>query len=197
MILEEGVLERARNGLTFERFMQQWRDKNALSMKGLDKVQRRTRFYSKYNLERQERVQSEWQMSPSFEKAVREFEGPLCWLFITDDWCIDSAYSLPLLLEAAEMRDDVTLSILMKDDNLDILDLFLTNGARSIPKLIAIEEDGSVRYAWGPQPEKIRLIRKDLIESGAEGRIVSGTTIDWYADKGWLEVEKELTELFS
>jgi len=197
MKLEEGVLDRVRNGLTFEQFMRQWREKNAMSMKGLDKIQRRSRFYSKYNLERQEKVQREWEMSPSFESAVMSFEGPLQWAFITDDWCIDSAYSLPLLLKATQLREDVSLSILMKDENLDILDMFLTRGARSIPKLIAIEDDGSIRYSWGPQPEEIRLIRKDLIDSGAEGRIVSGTTIDWYADDGWLEVEKELTGLFT
>ena len=54
---------------------------------------------------------------------------------------------------------------------------------------------GEIQFVWGPQPEEIRLIRKKLIDSKAEGSVVSGTTIDWYADNGWLEVEKELTEV--
>jgi len=196
-MLDAEFVTRVRRALTYDQYMDQWRAKNDLTMKGLDKVQRRTRFYSKYNLERQELVERKWEMSAEFRQAVIQVSGPLDLLFITDDWCIDSAYSLPMLKSISEMRDDVSLRILMKDDNLDILDLFLTNGTRSIPKLVGLDFSGEVQFVWGPQPEEIRLIRKQLIDSEAEGRIVSGTTIEWYADEGWIPVDTELTALLS
>ncbi len=164
-------------------------------MKGLGPVERRTRFYSKYNLDRQLLVAEQWRMSSSFREAILGLQGPQTWMFLTDDWCVDSAYSLPLLREAASLREDVTFHILLKDDNLDILDRYLTNGSRSIPKLVAFDEEGDPRMIWGPQPDAIRIIRRDLMDGGAEGSVVSSTTVDWYAQEGWLEVERELTEL--
>jgi len=186
-----------RNGLDVDGYMAQWREKNALPMKGLDPVARRTRFYSKYNLERQERVESIWSASDAFAKAVMAAPGPSDWLFITDDWCVDSAYSLPLVLWGAQQRDDITLRIHLKDDHPEIMDLFLTNGKRSIPKWVGINPEGEIQFSWGPQPDAIRDIRQRLMDDGAEGRVVSATTVDWYADEGWLEVERELTNVLS
>ena len=185
------------NPLSFDQYMSQWKDTNALPLTGLDKIERRYRFYSKYNLERQERVEQEWRPSPEFVKAVDSMAGPLSFFFITDDWCIDSAYSLPLLHWISSRRSDIRLQIGLKNDNLQVLDQYLTDGARSIPKLIIENQAGETVAVWGPQPEEIRLIRKSLMDNNAEGSVVSGTTIEWYANSGVLEVEKELGQLFS
>ncbi|MDA0683003.1 MAG: thioredoxin family protein [Bacteroidetes bacterium] len=197
MNLTSSQLQRIRHGLTFEAYMSQWLAKNVLSMKGLDKIARRYRFYSKYNLERQQRVDQLWSMSDAFRSAVMSAPGPATWLFITDDWCVDSAYSLPLIRDAVALREDLHLSILLKDDHLDILDHFLSSGARSIPKFIGVGENDEIQFVWGPQPDAIRLIRKELIDSQAPGSEVSGTTVDWYADEGWLEVERELVHVLT
>ena len=188
---------RLNNPLSFDQYMSQWRATNSLPLKGLDKIERRYRFYSKYNLERQERVEAEWIPSAAFLEAVDTLDGPLSFYFITDDWCIDSAYSLPLLQWVSNRRSDVRLEIGLKNDNLDVLDQYLTDGARSIPKLIIENHKGEIVAVWGPQPEEIRLIRKNLMDNQAEGSVVSGTTIEWYANSGILEVEKELGQLFS
>ncbi|MGB1048290.1 MAG: thioredoxin family protein [Rhodothermales bacterium] len=190
-------IEAVRSGLTFDEYMAQWAEKNALPMRGLDPVQRRTRFYSKYNLERQCRVVDLWAASESFSKAVMKAPANSDWLFLTDDWCVDSAYSLPLVHWGAEQRDDLTLRILLKDDHPRIMDAFLTNGKRSIPKFVGLDQEGQTQFVWGPQPDLIRDIRQRLIKSGAEGRIVSSTTVEWYAENGWLEVERELTQVLS
>ena len=184
-----------RSGLDYDGYMAKWTEKNALPMRGLDAVQRRTRFYSKYNMERQARVESLWTASQPFEKAVMSVPGPSEWLFITDDWCVDSAYSLPLVHWGSQQRDDVTLRILLKDDHTSIMDRFLTNGKRSIPKFVGLDREGQVLFIWGPQPEAIQDIRQQLMDEKAEGRIVSSTTVDWYAEEGWLEVERELTRV--
>ena len=186
-----------RQGLSFAEYMDQWNAKNALPMKGLDPVARRTRFYSRYNLERQERVEALWRASEDFVRVIDESPGPADWLFITDDWCVDSAYSLPLVRWGSDRRSDITLRILLKDEHPEIMDLFLTEGKRSIPKFAGIDQDGQILFSWGPQPGAIRDIRKELMDSGAEGRIVSSTTVEWYADQGWLDVEKEMIEVLS
>lgn len=196
-MLSPAQLSQIRSGMDFDEFMNQWKEKNLIPMRGLDPVARRTRFYSKYNIERQARVEELWSPSDAFTEAVERVPGPSDWLFITDDWCVDSAYSLPLVKWGSDRRSDITLRILLKDDHPDIMDLFLTNGKRSIPKFAGIYPDGRVQFVWGPQPEAIRAIRQELMDSGAEGRIVSSTTVDWYADMGWLDVERELIEVLS
>jgi len=77
------------------------------------------------------------------------------------------------------------------------MDAFLTNGKRSIPKFVGLDQEGQTQFVWGPQPDLIRDIRQRLIKSGAEGRIVSSSTVEWYAENGWLEVERELTQVLS
>jgi hypothetical protein len=191
-MLSPEILNTIRHGLTFEEYMTQWRTKNALPMKGLDPVARRTRFYSKYNLERQERVEALWSASKDFNRAVDAAPGPADWLFITDDWCVDSAYSLPLVLWGSSRRSDISLRILLKDEHPEVMDLFLTDGKRSIPKFVGIGQNGQVQFVWGPQPDVIRDIRQELMDKKVEGRIVSSTTVEWYAENGWLEVEREL-----
>ncbi|MDE2996805.1 MAG: thioredoxin family protein [Bacteroidota bacterium] len=194
-MLTPELLQEINNGLDFDGFMEQWHRKDSLPMKGLDAISRRYRFYSRYNLERQARVDTLWNPSEAFTSAVQHAPGPSTWMVITDDWCIDSAYSMPLLKWATDQRSDITLKILLKDDHPELHDQFLRFDRRAIPTWAGISEQGEVQFVWGPQPEAIRLIRKILIDCGAEGSLVSATTVDWYADNGWLEVEKEMTEV--
>lgn len=197
LTLTPGSLVAVHGGLDYASYIKQWRAKNTNSMQGLDPVTRRTRFYSRYNMERHERVEALWKPSNAFSRAVSADHGAAIWLFITEDWCVDSAYSLPLIHWASEQRADVTLRILLRDENPDIIELFLTKGKRSIPKFVGISSEGGVRFVWGPQPSALRDIRQKLMDSGTEGRIVSSTTVDWYAGEGWLEVERELTSVLT
>ncbi|MDA0752464.1 MAG: thioredoxin family protein [Verrucomicrobia bacterium] len=195
-MLTNKQLHTVEEGLSFADFIDQWEKKNALPMTGLDPVARRYRFYSKYNIERQRQVEALWRPSAGFRAAVENTPAGI-WLFITDDWCVDSAYSLPLIQWGAQQRPDVELRILMKDDQPDIMDLFLTQGKRSIPKWVGLGRGGEVMFSWGPQPDAIRAIRQALMDGGVEGRLVSQTTVEWYANEGWLEVDKELTTILS
>ena len=58
--------------------------------------------------------------------------------------CGDAAHVLPVLNKFAENDTTITLSILLRDDNEELMDRFLTNGTRSIPKLIILNADGQV-----------------------------------------------------
>ena len=183
--------------LTIDQYMENWRDQNAIQMRGLNKVQRRMRHYSRYNYDRQRGIEISHEMSAVFRKAVLALDGPQSWFFITDDWCIDSAYSLPLILNAATLHESIEFHILLRDTNLEILDDYLTDGLPSIPIFTGFNEDGRQLFRWGPHPEKLHRLRTTLQDAGESGRVVASSTIDWYADNGHLEVERELAVLFS
>lgn len=77
-------------------------------------------------------------------------------IVLTEDWCGDAMLNIPVLLRMAE-QSDIPVRILSRDDNLELMDQYLTNGkSRSIPIFIFIDEDGKEVAKWGPRAEKIQ-----------------------------------------
>ncbi|XZF15757.1 thioredoxin family protein [Chitinophagaceae bacterium MMS25-I14] len=109
-------------------------------------------FYTKLNLQRMHRWDKTFQLREDIREQLRMLK-PQVWWVITETWCGDSAQNLPGIAQmAAASEGRVELRIIMRDENLNIMDEYLTNGGRSIPKLVAISEDGEELFNWGPRP---------------------------------------------
>jgi hypothetical protein len=108
--------------------------------------------YSRLNDRRMKRLDKTIKIS---EETIQEFQKvkqPQTWLVLTEGWCGDAAQSLPILNKIASDTASIDLKIVLRDENLDLMDLFLTNGGKSIPKLIALDKDNNVLDLWGPRP---------------------------------------------
>jgi len=108
--------------------------------------------YSMLNDRRMKRLDKTIKIS---EETIQEFQKvkqPQTWLVLTEGWCGDAAQNLPILNKIASGTANIDLKIVLRDENLDLMDLFLTNGGRSIPKLIALDKDNNVLDLWGPRP---------------------------------------------
>ncbi|MEZ7875682.1 MAG: thioredoxin family protein [Polaribacter sp.] len=108
--------------------------------------------YSMLNDRRMKRLDKTIKIS---EETIQEFQKvkqPQTWLVLTEGWCGDAAQNLPILNKIASDTANIDLKIVLRDENLDLMDLFLTNGGRSIPKLIALDKDNNVLDFWGPRP---------------------------------------------
>jgi hypothetical protein len=46
------------------------------------------------------------------------------------------------------------------------MDAYLTNGGRSIPKLICLDKSGKEIFTWGPRPEVIQEVMNRLKSEG-------------------------------
>jgi hypothetical protein len=57
-------------------------------------------------------------------------------------------------------------SIILRDENLDIIDQYLTNGSRSIPKVICLDQQQQERFVWGPRPATIQQVVTDCKAEG-------------------------------
>jgi len=75
------------------------------------------------------------------------------WLIITEAWCGDGANSLPVIVKLAEAREDIKLKILLRDANPEVMNSYLTNGAKSIPVVIFMDDDFNELAIWGPRPQ--------------------------------------------
>jgi hypothetical protein len=108
--------------------------------------------YSLLNDRRMKRLDKTIKIS---EETIQEFQKvsePQTWLVITEGWCGDAAQNLPVLNKIATAAEHINLKVVLRDENLALMDLFLTNGGRSIPKLIALDKYNNVIDSWGPRP---------------------------------------------
>jgi hypothetical protein len=108
--------------------------------------------YSLLNDRRMKRLDKTINIS---EETIQEFQKvsePQTWLVITEGWCGDAAQNLPVLNKIATAAEHINLKVVLRDENLALMDLFLTNGGRSIPKLIALDKYNNVIDSWGPRP---------------------------------------------
>lgn len=109
--------------------------------------------YSKLNNSRMKRLDKTTKISDETAQEIQKLATPQTWLVLTEGWCGDAAQNLPLIHKMAELNKNINLKLVLRDENLALMDLFLTNGGRSIPKLIALDTDNNVIDTWGPRPK--------------------------------------------
>jgi hypothetical protein len=108
--------------------------------------------YSTLNDRRMKRLDKTIKISKDTIQEFKKVKQPQTWLVLTEGWCGDAAQNLPILNKIASGTANIDFKIVLRDENLDLMDLFLTNRGRSIPKLVALDKDNNVLYLWGPRP---------------------------------------------
>ncbi len=115
--------------------------------------------YTRLNLQRMKRWEKTFDLQDNVARAMKEIQ-PQQWWLITEGWCGDSAQNLPALkkmVDASEGR--ITLHIVLRDENPDIMDQYLTNGtSRSIPILAAFDMKNNFLFRWGPRPKAAQAL---------------------------------------
>lgn len=81
-------------------------------------------------------------------------------LAITEDWCGDAMMVNPILRKIAE-ASDIEVRCVSRDDNPELMDRYLTNGGKSIPKYIFLDDKGEVKGSWGPRSPKVQQMVED------------------------------------
>ena len=182
-------------GLTYDAYRAAWEAKLELPLRGLDREARRYLFYARYNHARAARVQAAYELSEKVRQELQTLPALQRWVVLTEDWCVDSAFVMPVVAAFVEASPHLELRILPRDAHLDVMDRYLTRGARSIPKLVAFAEDGRELFSWGPRPASIQALRERLLEEGADGPSVSAAVLEAYEAGAWQEVDNELAAL--
>jgi hypothetical protein len=108
--------------------------------------------YSMLNDKRMKRLDKTMKISEETVSEIQKLEVPQTWLVLTEGWCGDAAQNLPVINKMAELNENIQLKLVLREDNLELMDLFLTNGGRSIPKLIALDKNNKLLNTWGPRP---------------------------------------------
>ncbi|MFP4227749.1 MAG: thioredoxin family protein [Salinivenus sp.] len=185
---------RPHNALSYDEYRADWQEQKEASLDDLSPEERKMHHYLNYNWERQAHVHAAYTPSADLRAAVESIDAPQLWMVLTEPWCGDSAFLLPVVAEAAALNDQVTLRILHRDDHLDIMDQYLTGGSRSIPKLVAFDADGTEQFTWGPRPETARDRFEALRTEHDDKMAAIEGLIEHYEDGGWQEADPELAD---
>ena len=185
--------QRPHDGLRYDEYRDDWkRQIDDPPADGADASERRMHHFLTYNWERQAQVHEAYEPSAALQAAVNAIDEPQVWMVLTEPWCGDSAFLLPVIAEAAGLSDHVSLRILLRDDNLDIMDQYLTGGSRSIPKLVAFSEDGEELFSWGPRPQAAARQFEALSEKYDDKMELIDEFLDHYEEGGWTDADEEL-----
>ncbi|HVE59640.1 MAG TPA: thioredoxin family protein [Pyrinomonadaceae bacterium] len=155
--------------------------------------------YGKLNRQRMHRLEKTVLLNESLKEKARKIDRKQIWLIITEGWCGDAAQNIPVIEKIAAASDNIETRYVLRDENLELMDAYLTNNARSIPKLIALEAESLEEIGtWGPRPQAAMDLFIQLKHQGLEKPLIMENLQRWYiADKNQTiqtEFEKLLGE---
>jgi len=152
--------------------------------------------YTKLNLARTRRLEKTLKIDDEV-RAIIAKAAPQTWIVITEMWCGDSAQCLPVIHALAELSPAIELRIFPRDENLELMDQYLTNGSRSIPKLIAINTGtGEELFNWGPRPKAAQAV-VDEVKATLSKEELAEVLHGWYNTNKGQDVVKEISALMA
>ena len=155
--------------------------------------------YGKLNRQRMRRLEKTVVLNESLREKVQNNKRKMIWLIITEGWCGDAAQNIPVIEKIADLSALIETRYVLRDENLELMDAYLTNNARSIPKLIALDAETLAEIGtWGPRPAPSMDLFVEMRDRGLEKPLLMENLQRWYvADKNrtiQAEFEKLLGE---
>lgn len=153
--------------------------------------------YTKMNVQRMKRLDKKTTLSEETIAVLKNLDQKQIWLTITEGWCGDAAQIVPVLNKIAETNSNIDLRFILRDKHLEVMDEFLTNGGRSIPKIIILNtETLDVLKTWGPRPKELQtfFLEERAKEDYVWSNLSKGLQL-WYNKDKTRQIQNELMEL--
>lgn len=122
--------------------------------------------YTKLNLQRMKRLNKTAEVPNALSQLLQTKAQNWTWVVLTEPWCGDAAQCVPVLEKLALAVGDIKTFYILRDEHLEIMDAYLTNGGRAIPKLICLDDKGAEVFTWGPRPAVIQEVMNQLKADG-------------------------------
>lgn len=123
---------------------------------------------------------------------------PLKLLVISEIRCGDSTAMVPVLVKYLE-REDVEIRIALRSENPELMERFLTNGAKAIPVFLILDDAGNLLSRFGPRPKPAQEIfetyRRDIYEGRIERKEVSKKIRTFYAKDRGTSILREFSHI--
>ncbi|MEL6134465.1 MAG: thioredoxin family protein [Bacteroidota bacterium] len=157
-------------------------------------------FYTQLNQQRMDRLDKRLKLAPEWQPLLANLQRSYTFLTITEAWCGDAAQNVPLIEAIAQQSENITHRLVLRDEHLELMDRYLTNEARSIPKTIFFDaETGEELGTWGPRPAEAQQMVVDykaLPEPKPPYTEFVKQVQLWYAKNRTVSAQRELWALF-
>ncbi|MEE1884233.1 thioredoxin family protein [Pedobacter flavus] len=152
--------------------------------------------YTKMNLQRMNRIDKTTILNQSLIEYLKDTVNELDFLVITEAWCGDAAQITPVLNKIAENSNGkLNLKFVLRDENIDLMDNYLTHGGRAIPILIIMNKSGKVVGKWGPRPAILQELMVEWKKETADMWELSTKIHAWYAKDKTNHIQQEIEAL--
>jgi thiol-disulfide isomerase/thioredoxin len=169
--------------------------------------------YTNMNMYRMNRLDKTTKINENIKNALTNIPSneKYYWVVLTESWCGDAAQIVPVMSKIAEEADQrLEIHFLLRDENPDLIDEFLTHGGRAIPKLIFVKEEKigddtklKIINSWGARPaeaQKLVTAYKDKVKKNPaleDFKTFSESLHGWYANDKTQHTQNELAELLN
>jgi hypothetical protein len=152
--------------------------------------------YARLNRQRMKRLEKTIEVGAEIRDAIAGLDADCYWLVITEGWCGDAAQNIPVIEKIAGLNPGIRTRYILRDENPELMDRFLTNGARSIPYLIAIDARSfEVVGTWSSRPAAGQAYFLELRSQGMAKPEINEKMQRWYNEDGGRSLEMEFVEL--
>lgn len=154
---------------------------------------------TRLNQARMNRLDKRPRFLPEMEHLLAHLSRPFTLLVLTEAWCGDAAQTVPLLYHMAQASEQIDLRLVLRDEHPELMDLFLVNGGRSIPRVLILDnEDKGVRGVWGPRPEPAQAMAMAYKQQSPPKEDYQAFNVrlhKWYAKDKTVTAQQELIAL--
>ncbi|TEW75603.1 thioredoxin family protein [Gramella jeungdoensis] len=142
--------------------------------------------YSILNDKRMDRLDKTLKISEETSNALNKLTDNFTLLVLAEGWCGDAAQILPVINKIAESSSKIELKIVCRDENEGLMNQFLTNGGKAIPKVIVVNNKNEVVNSWGPRPSVATKMVNDykVAHGGLDDTFKKDLQIWYNKDKG-------------
>lgn len=153
--------------------------------------------YSNLNETRMNRLEKTIVITPENVERLKLLKKKYLWLVISEGWCGDAAQLLPIMHKMEVLSDNIDFKIVLRDENEELMNQFLTNGGKSIPKLVILDSETlQVLGDWGSRPkEAFDLVKNYKEKYGVLDETIKTELQMWYLHDKGLSTQNELLEL--
>lgn len=154
--------------------------------------------FTEVNQHRMVRIAKTLQLLPEINQTLKQLNRNLLWVVLTEAWCGDAAQNIPVMAKIADASGGkIELKLLLRDENPQLMDQYLTNNTRSIPKLICLDAtNGQELGTWGPRPAKAQELVETLKANPEISKEEFLQSVQlWYAKDRTLSTQYEFAAL--
>jgi hypothetical protein len=151
--------------------------------------------YTRLNWSRMNRWFKTTSLSEELTLTLGEIASPQEWIIITEPWCGDAAHNIPFLEMATRVQPMIHTSYVLRDTEPFLIEQYLTNGTKSIPKLIIRDRHDNDLATWGPRPANCQVVYQQLLEKKADFEEIKTAIQNWYNQNKGQDMMAELNSL--